>query len=371
MIKIITRISAKTYSSVVKRIIFKFDPEKVHDKTITLAKISGRINPISFLINKAWSYNDQALSQKVDGISYANPIGLAAGWDKNAETIKLMPSLGFGFTEVGSITKDSYAGNDGTRLWRLPKSKSIMVYYGLKNIGVDIIAPRINSQHVDIPVGTNIARTNSKDCSDDNVSIEDYAYSFRKLAIIGDYFTVNISCPNTFGGQPFHEKHKLDLLLTKLDSIPTKKPIYLKISPDISMKEREDIAKLTFKHRVNGIICGNASKNHQLTTIKEKNLPAVGGLTGKVIQKLSDELISDMYRLTEGKKTIIGLGGVFTAEDAYTKIKLGASLVQMVTGLIYQGPQVVGQINHDLSKLLQKDGYNNISDAIGSLDKID
>jgi dihydroorotate dehydrogenase len=142
MIKIITTLSAKSYANVVKPIIFKVNPEKVHDKTITIAIISGKIKPISFLINKAWSYNDPALCQKVDGISYANPIGLAAGWDKNAETIKLMPSLGFGFTEVGSITKDSYAGNDGTRLWRLPKSKSITGLLWLeKRLGWTLLRP--------------------------------------------------------------------------------------------------------------------------------------------------------------------------------------------------------------------------------------
>lgn len=366
MIKILSNSSRIIYEHFAKPVLFKKDPEKVHDATIKLANFSKKNRPLRYLINKSYTYNNSVLSQKIDGLAFKNPIGLAAGWDKNANTIGLMPSLGFGFAEVGSITKYAYAGNEGTRLWRLPKSKSILVYYGLKNEGVDIIAPRIKAQPVPIIVGTNIARTNSKDCSDDKISIEDYAYSFKKLAKIGDYFTINISCPNTFGGQPFHEKNKLDQLLTKLDSIPTKKPIYIKISPDISKKEREDIAKLTLEHRVNGIICGNATKNHELSTIKEKNIPEVGGLTGKVMQQISDDLISDMYRLTKGKKTIIGLGGVFTAEDAYKKIKLGASLIQMVTGLIYQGPQVVGQINYDLSKLVRKDGYNSISEAIGS-----
>lgn len=369
MIKIISSSSRILYGHIAKPILFKNDPEKVHDTTVKLANFSKKHRPLRYAINKSYAYNNPILTQKIDGLDFKNPIGLAAGWDKDANTIGLMPSLGFGFAEVGSITKYAYAGNDGTRLWRLPKSKSILVYYGLKNEGVDIIAPRIKSQPVPIIVGTNIARTNSKDCSDDAVSIKDYAYSFEKLAKIGDYFTVNISCPNTFGGQPFHDKKRLEALLIELDKIPTKKPVYIKVSPDISLAERQNIARLSFKHNVQGFICGNLTKSRENHSIRDSGIPDFGGLSGMVVQKISDELVSDMYQLTKGRKTIIGLGGVFTAEDAYRKIKLGASLVQMLTGLIYQGPQVVGQINYDLSKLIQKDGYDNISDAIGSQTK--
>ncbi len=369
MIKIISQSSNQLYKHIFKPIVFKINPETVHDSTLNISAISGHIGPIKYLLNKTWAYDNKSLEQTVDGLKYINPIGLAAGWDKDARTISLMPAIGFGFCEVGSITKHAYSGNPGTRLWRLKKSQSILVYYGLKNEGVDIIAPRIKNTHSKILVGTNIARTNSPDCANDSVSVEDYTYSFKKLANIGDYFTVNISCPNTYGGQPFHDKKRLDMLLTSLDKIPTKKPVYIKISPDISKQERQDIAKLSFQHNVQGFICGNLTKNRKLASIKDNDIPAVGGMSGKIVENLSNELISDMYSLTAGKKTIIGLGGVFTADDAYEKIKRGASLVQLITGLIFQGPQIIGQINQGLAELLEKDGYTNINQAIGKVNK--
>lgn len=365
MIKIISNLSGTIYQKISKPVLFAIAPEPVHDGHLIGAAIVGNIPPITWLLEKIWAYSDTILTQTIDGIQYRNPIGLAAGWDKDAMSIQLMPALGFGSVEVGSITKEPYLGNEGTRLWRLKKSKSIVVNYGLKNKGVDNIAERLLKNNTEIPLGTNIARTNSPNCANDQQSIEDYAYSFEKLAKIGDYFTINISCPNTFGGQPFHEKKRLQALLTKLDTISTKKPIYLKLSPDISTKTRKDIAELCMKHRVDGFICGNLTKNRQLATIKDASVPEQGGLSGKVVQGLSDQLISDMYRLTKGQKTIIGLGGVFSAEDAYKKIKLGASLVQLITGLIYEGPQIVGQINYELAGLIRADGYQNISQAIG------
>ena len=370
MNKTILTASAFSYQKIAKPIAFSFSPEFTHDSFLSMAKLGGKLAPVKWSLKKAWAYEHRSLNQKIDGISYNNPVGLAAGWDKDATALQIMPALGFGFIEVGSITKDAYEGNEGTRLWRLPKSKSIVVNYGLKNSGVDVIAPRVAINKLEVPIGTNIARTNSPDCSDDLVSIADYVYSFKKLAKIGSYFTINISCPNTFGGQPFHEPTRLKMLLTELDKIPTKKPIYLKLSPDISTKHRQEISKLSFRHRVDGFICGNLTKNRQLADFSEADIPELGGLSGKPVSKLSDQLISDMYELTKGKKTIIGLGGIFSAHDAYQKIQLGASLVQLITGLIYEGPQIVGQINHDLVDLLKKDGLRNISEAVGTANKI-
>lgn len=362
----ITRnVSAALYKNIAKPILFTQNPERVHDATLRAARITGAIPVARWAINKAWAYHDPILEQKIDGIEYKNPIGLAAGWDKDAHALRIMPALGFGFSEVGSITQFAYEGNTGTRLWRLPSKKSIVVYYGLKNDGVDAIAPRIQNTSATIPIGTNIARTNSPQC-DDESGISDYAYSFKKLVAIGDYFTINVSCPNTYGGQPFHDKKRLHALLERLDAIPTKKPIYIKISPDISYKERAAIAEELFEHQVHGVICGNLTKNRSLASLRDIDIPKQGGLSGKVVEELSNELIADMHKLTKGQKTIIGLGGVFNGEDAYTKIKLGASLVQLITGLIYQGPQVVGDINKQLALLVKKDGYSSISEAIGA-----
>lgn len=357
------------YQRLAKPLLFRRDPEVVHDRTVRLSVTVAKIAPLRSLLRWLWAYRNQVLTQRICGVEFANPIGLAGGFDKNAELTGFMPSLGFGFAEVGSITALPCPGNTGTRLWRLPKSKSLLVYYGLKNDGVDIIARRLRSGRFHIPIGTNIAKTNNRDSADDRRAITDYADSFRKLADVGDYFTINISCPNTYGGQPFVEKQRLDALLRELDTIPTRKPVFIKLSPDITPQQRVDIAELATVHRVDGFICSNLTKVRTNPHISDELPSENGGMSGAVVRDLSDELIADMYRLTRGTKVIIGCGGVFTAKDAYTKIQLGASLVQMVTGLIYEGPQVVGHINRDLVKLLRNDGYATIAAAVGAANK--
>jgi dihydroorotate dehydrogenase len=363
--------TAWVYQRLIKPVLFRFDPEDVHDATVRLSKFAASIPPIRWVISHLWVYRNPLLEQKVCGISFCNPIGLAGGFDKNAELTQFIPLLGFGFTEVGSITQYPCDGNPRPRLWRMPESKSILVYYGLKNNGVDEISSRLQKNGSSIPIGTNIAKTNSKEACDDDVAIEDYAYSFQKLANIGDYFTVNISCPNTYGGQPFTDKTRLDALLSRLDTIKTNKPVFIKLSPDITDEQRKDIAALSFKHRVDGFICTNLVKSRKAKGMPKDFPSENGGMSGGLVRELSDELISDMYKYTKGKKIIIGCGGVFTAKHAYEKIKRGATLIQMITGMIYQGPQVVANINKDLAVLLRNDGYLSISEAVGSSHPID
>lgn len=357
--------TAWVYQRLIKPILFRFDPEDVHDATVALSKIVAKIPPARGFLALLWTYKHPMLEQDVCGLHFRNPIGLAGGFDKNAELMRFMPSLGFGYTEVGSITQHACDGNPKPRLWRMPSSKSILVYYGLKNNGVDEIAPRLSSTRASLPVGTNIAKTNSKAACDDDIAIADYAYSFEKLASVGDYFTVNISCPNTYGGQPFTDRKRLHALLSRLDTIPTKKPVFIKLSPDITAQQRKDIAELSFKHKVDGFICTNLTKVRDAAHMPQDFPSENGGMSGGLVRELSDELISDMYKLTGGKKVIIGCGGVFTAEHAYEKIKRGATLIQMVTGLIYQGPQAVAVINRDLVRLMQHDGYASLAEAVG------
>lgn len=357
--------TAYIYRTCAKPFLFRNDPEDVHDKTVALSKTVARIAPLRWAMSVTWTYKDPILHQTVCGIHFRNPVGLAGGFDKNGELMQFMPALGFGFMDVGSITRYACKGNPKPRLWRMPKSESLLVYYGLKNDGVDAIKQRIIGKQWRIPIGTNIAKTNSLAACDDNEAIADYEYSFRMLAEVGDYFTVNISCPNAYGGQPFTDKQRLRALLTQLDKIYTKKPVFIKLSPDITMQQRKDIAELSFQHRVDGFICSNLAKVRENLSAKEPYPSEYGGIGGKMVRELSNELISDMYELTDGKKIIIGCGGVFTGEHAYEKIKRGASLVQMVTGMIFQGPQSVAMVNKQLAALLKRDGYASVADAVG------
>jgi dihydroorotate dehydrogenase len=355
------------YQKVIKPVLFKTDPEKIHNLMVHLGKGLGRSKLIKKIIASYFKYCHFSLAQTVDGIKYQNPIGLAAGFDKNVNLIKILPALGFGFQEVGSITALPCLGNPKPRIWRLPKHKSLVVYSGLNNIGCQAVAKKLRYQKFSFPVGISIAKTNCQATVDPEAAVLDYYQSFILLEPYASYITINISCPNAFGGQPFTSPGLLDKLLIKLDSVKTNKPIYLKLSPDLSFKQVDEILSVSKNHNLQGFITGNLTKNREGSGIPQKEFSKVGegGLSGKPVAELSNSLISYIYQKTKGKYTIIGCGGVFTAQDAYTKIKAGASLVQLVTGLIFEGPGIIKKINQRLVYLLKNDGFNNVSEAIG------
>ena len=224
---------------------------------------------------------------------------------------------------------------------------------------------RIGKLQFALPVGISVAKTNSPSTVTIEAGINDYLKAYKEFANIGAYTTINISCPNTFGGQPFTDPDSLDQLLTEIDKIPTTKPVFVKFSPDISLEQIDQILNVLANHNVKGIVCSNLTKNRGNSKIIDNNIPMIGGISGKVVQELANQHIAYIYKKTGGRYTIIGLGGVFNAGDAYKKIRLGASLIQLITGMVYQGPQSISQINYDLVKLLKRDGFSNISEAIG------
>jgi dihydroorotate dehydrogenase len=354
------------YRRLARPILFLQDPEKVHDRTLKFAVFFGKVAPLRWLTRQTFRFSSPKLKQTILGINFPNPVGLAGGFDKNAQTTSIMPAIGFGFMEVGSITAKPYAGNSRPRLVRLKKSKSILVNYGLANIGARDIAKKLRQKEFPIPVGTNIAKTNSQKTVSDKAGVDDYYEGARAFSRIGAFYTINVSCPNAFGGQPFHEIGRLEKLLTALDKIDSPKPIFLKISPDLSRQEVDDIISIVKKHRIDGFVCTNLAKDRRNPNIVDKNVPDFGGFSGKIVEGLANDQIAYIYKKTRGKYVIIGCGGIFNAEDAYKKIRLGANLVQLITGMIYEGPQLVGQINRGLINLLERDGFSNISEAIGA-----
>lgn len=321
------------------------------------------------LTSLLFSYSNPLLEQNILGISFKNPIGLAAGFDKDARLTDILPAVGFGFAEVGSITGEPCEGNPKPRLWRLKKSKGLVVYYGLKNEGCQVISNRLKKKRFLIPIGTSVAKTNCQETVETKAGIADYLKAYQSFTDIGSYFTLNISCPNVYGGLPFTDPEKLDLLLNETDKIKTPKPLFLKFPPGFSDDQVDQLLKVVEKHQVDGFICTNLTKDgmNQRLNIKDKIIPGEGkgGLSGKVVEDLANELIAHLYQKTKGKYIIIGCGGVSSAEDAYKKIKLGASLIQMITGMIFEGPQVISEINRGLVKLLKADGYTHISQAVG------
>ncbi len=353
------------YKYVLKPIFFKFDPEEVHDHITSMGIFLSKYTITKKLTRFFFKYSNPILEQKILDINFKNPIGLSAGFDKNAELTNILEDVGFGFEEVGSITGEYCSGNQKPRLWRLKKSKSLAVYYGLKNDGCEAISKRLQNKKFKIPIGISIAKTNCKETTDTDKAIEDYFKAYKAFINIGDYFTINISCPNAYGGQPFTDSKKLESLMTKIISISRVKPIFLKVSPDLNKQEIDEVINVAEKFKIDGFICTNLTKNRNNKNIKDENVPEVGGLSGKVVDTMSDDLIRYIYKKTTGKFVIMGVGGVFSAEDAYRKIKAGASLIQLITGMIFEGPQVISEINLGLVKLLKKDGYKNISEAIG------
>ena len=353
------------YRNVLKRVFFLMDPEVVHDRTVRMGKILGSNFITRDLVSLKLGYSNSKLRQNVLGIDFRNPIGLAAGFDKNAELFKVLPSVGFGFEEVGSITGERCEGNPKPRLWRLKKSKGLVVHYGLKNEGCKVLSEKLRGKKFKFPVGISIAKTNCKETVDTTKGISDYFKAYKAFRDIGDYYTINISCPNAYGGEPFTDAKKLDKLFKKLDSIPRNKPVFLKISPDLSRKEIDSIIKVGRKYKIDGFVCTNLTKKRDNNKIIDANVPEKGGISGPIMKDLSNDMIGYIYSKTKGEFVIIGCGGVSSAQDAYVKIRLGASLVQLITGMIFEGPQLISDINLGLVKLLERDGFENISEAIG------
>jgi len=364
-----TRVIAGLYGRLLKPVLFRFDPEDVHDRATNLGRLLGATAPGRVLTRAMFNYEHPFLHTTVCGIDFANPVGLAAGFDKNAWLYDILPEVGFGFEEIGSITGRPCAGNPRPRLWRLPDSKALAVYYGLKNDGADVISDRVHNRQFRFPVGISAAKTNDKDTVDPDKAIADYAHVVSRFRGIGDYFTINISCPNAFGGEPFTDPKLLDHLLAKVDALADK-PVFLKLAVDLPTQQLDEIIEVCSRHRIDGFVCSNLTKNRANMRITDANVPQKGGISGRPVRQLSDEQIRYIYRRTAGRYAIIGVGGIFTAEDAYRKIKLGASLVQLITGMIFRGPQVIGGINRGLVELLKRDGYRNISEAVGADNRI-
>ena len=344
-----------TYKYIAKPFLFRRDPEDVHDTALTLGKTLGKSVLVKSFFRVCFGHQDDSLRQTVCGITFQNPIGLAAGFDKNADILDILPTIGFGYAEVGSVTGEACVGNAKPRLWRIPEEKSLRVYYGLKNDGAEAISARLKGKTFTFPVGVSIAKTNSPATVETEQGIADYMKAAEAFRDIGDYITINTSCPNAFGGEAFSDPARLELLLKAYRELKIHKPTFLKLAADLTHEQLDQIIELSNTYNIDGFICTNLKKE-----AGEK-----GGLSGKSVASLSDDMIANIYKKVGKKKVIIGCGGIFSGEDAYRKIRKGATLVQLITGMIYEGPQLISEINRDLVRLLKQDGYTHISEVIG------
>ncbi|OGY24905.1 MAG: dihydroorotate dehydrogenase (quinone) [Candidatus Woykebacteria bacterium RBG_13_40_7b] len=358
-------LSRFVYKAIVRPIFFRIEAETIHNFMVKFGNFLGGNSLTRNITHFHFSYSNKILEQNILGIRFSNPIGLAAGFDKDGHLTQILPAVGFGFAEVGSITGEPCLGNPRPRLWRLVKSKGIVVYYGLKNEGCEKISNRLKNCRFAIPIGTSIAKTNSPKTVAVETGIADYVKAYKKFTNIGEFSTINISCPNAYGGQPFTDAQRLDRLLTEIEKVPTKKPVFLKMPPDLDKEKVDRIIEVARRHKVAGFICTNLTDNRNNKRIVDHDINKEGGISGKPVEELANDSVKYVYQKTKGDFVIVGCGGVFSAEDAYKKIKLGASLVQLITGMIFEGPQLISEINYGLVKLLRKDGFTNISEAIG------
>ncbi|MDG2395413.1 quinone-dependent dihydroorotate dehydrogenase [Candidatus Thioglobus sp.] len=358
------------YRIIIRPLIFLWEAEYAHNQlkrfgSIVSSSVFGR-----FVLKSLFYFQHKSLNTTVDGITYNNPIGLSAGFDKDGELTDTYPLIGFGFAELGSFTGDVCPGNPGVgrRLFRLVKSKSILVWYGLNNQGAQSIAKRLKGKKFKIPIGISAAKTNNAASFDLQDSIDDYLKTVNAFTDIGHYYTINISCPNTQDGEPFVDQKNLDELLSALDKTKQEcKPVYIKMAADLEINEINTIVDACLKHKIDGLVLTNLTKPSMSDEyLKDELTFDKGALSGLPVQRISTNVIRHVYQRTRGKITIIGVGGVFNAEDAYEKITSGANLIEMITGMIFEGPQVVGEINRGLVELLKKDGFTSIEEAVGS-----
>lgn len=346
------------YKRLVRPILFQVSADYAHELTIETASYINNQNWATSLLEKVYSIKDPRLYQKIWGLKFQNPVGLAAGFDKNATAPALLESIGFGFLEIGSITANANTGNPKPRSFRLIKDLSLINRLGLNNDGAKTVVKRLKNRTSDgVPIGINIAKTHNPQIYG-QAALDDYAFSFNLAKDIADYITINISCPNTKEGKTFENPDTLDKLLSFLNvgKDASDPPVLIKLSADLEEKELTEVLSVAESYAVSGYVATNTStvRNNLRTTPEELKSIGKGGLSGKAITSKSTELIRRIHQHTKGEKTIIGVGGIFSARDAIVKLKAGADLLQIYTGMVYEGPSIVKKINKGIVAYLEK-----------------
>ena len=341
--------------------LFK-DPESIHRLAIFFLKCMG-MPIIRHLAAPFFVIRDVALSQTVFGVAFNNPVGLAGGFDKNGEAIRGLETLGFGFIELGTVTKEPQAGNPRPRMFRFADDYALINRMGFNNKGAAIVAASIPKHDARVPLGISLGKSKNVELDE---AADDYLLSFKALYEEGDYFAVNVSSPNTPGLRELQDKKFLVDIIKTLNTYRStqavRKPLLVKIGPDLSFEAIDEVLKVCAENDVDGIIAVNTTVSR--AGVSKRAAETAGGLSGKPLEERASEIIR-YIRAKNSLLPIVGVGGIFTAEDAYEKIKAGASLVQIYTGFIYEGPFAVRNINSGLLRLLRQDGYKSIAEAVG------
>ena len=345
------------YKLFIKPLLFRFNPEKAHYMAfdvmkLTLGNFLGR-----FLAKKICAYSDPLLERKLFGLTFPNPVGLAAGLDKNAQLFNELSCLGFGFIEIGTLTPKPQNGNDKPRLFRLPNDEALINRMGFNNDGVDQAVIRLKNRKTKIIIGGNIGKNK---LTPNEEAINDYEYCFNALFDVVDYFVVNVSSPNTPNLRALQDKEPLTALLNHLQNInnakPKRKPLLLKIAPDLTNEQLDDIIDIVSITKIDGIIATNTTISRDGLTYNASEIEQIGmgGLSGKPLTKRSTEVIRYLKTTSNNAFPVIGVGGIHTAQDAIDKLNAGADLIQLYTGFVYEGPDLIKKINKAICEIYLK-----------------
>jgi dihydroorotate dehydrogenase len=363
---------ARLYKSIIRPLLFRKDPEASHEMILALL---ARAEFLCATFDDLYGVEDERLTVKIGPLSFPNPVGLAAGFDKNAVAPKTISAFGFGFIEVGAVTAQGQPGNPKPRLYRLPEDDALINRLGFNNEGAAALAIKLGRLRArgawpKIPLGLNLGRTKIVETKD---AVDDFLACFDPLFSHGDFFTLNVSSPNTPNLRDLQEKTLLRELLTAVQEKNCElarrvkiepKPVFVKIAPDMEFSQVDEIIEVAESAKLTGIVATNATAFLR-EKLKSRHRAEPGGLSGRPITTLVTSFIAHIYKTTGGRLPIIGVGGIFNAGDAYDKIKAGATAVQIYTGWIYEGPGAVKRINRGLLRLLERDGFSGITDAVG------
>ncbi len=348
--------------------MFRLDPERAHHLALGLLQQLAQMPSLLKLWQHWQPLEHAALQMQVAGLHFPNPVGLAAGFDKNATAIAAFQALGFGFVEVGTVTPRPQVGNPLPRLFRVPTDEAVINRMGFNNDGASVVARRLRHPPDRTPIGVNLGKNAETPLEK---ALDDYCSCLQELFDVGSYVVVNVSSPNTPGLRALQSSGNLRRLLRGVQDCNQAlarlrqvrpRPLFVKIAPDLQAHELDDIVEAVQACALDGIVATNTTTSREgLTTV----IAEAGGLSGRPLRQRSTDVIRYVYRRAEGRIPLIGVGGIFSAEDAYEKICAGASLVQLYTGLIYRGPGLPHQINKGLLHLLQRDGLTHLSQAVG------
>jgi dihydroorotate dehydrogenase len=358
-----------SFHTFIRPLLFSLDAEVAHHLALRSAAFAASFPPARHMVQSSFYFSDSRLQFKLGSLEFKSPLGLAAGMDKNGIALSFWPALGFGFAEMGTVTLMAQAGQNKPRMFRIPHLEALINRLGFPNDGAEVISDRLKKQKtIGIPLGINIGKSKVVLLED---AVENYLKTFEWLYPCGDYFAINVSSPNTPDLRKMQEEAHLSRLLKSLQEKNREfsktlkiqpKPLLVKISPDLTEEQLESVVGLAIENQFFGIIATNTQPVE--SDLREKW--GDGGLSGRPLFGTSTEVIRQIYRFANRKLTIVGCGGVFSAEEAYAKMKAGASLVQLYTGLVYEGPGLIKRINQGLVKLLERDGVKNILDVVGT-----